>query len=153
MLYTPAPAAARQGKKKRGTISRGLMDHKSPRAKDRNMKDYTYLDGAYNAAGQPQATPGRADTAEIDSLKRRLREYVERITERSSKSKLYNCPLCGSGKAKKGIGFDIAENQVAFANEKAKELGLPCMFEAVNIYDEDCKSMPLSSPTKAFAIV
>ena len=43
--------------------------------------------------------------------------------------------LVKSGKAKKGIGFDIAENQVAFANEKAKELLLPCTFEAVNIYD------------------
>ncbi len=43
--------------------------------------------------------------------------------------------LVKSGKAKKGIGFDIAENQVAFANEKAKELQLPCVFEAVNIYD------------------
>lgn len=43
--------------------------------------------------------------------------------------------LVKSGKAKKGIGFDIAENQVAFANEKAKELRLPCEFEAVNIYD------------------
>ena len=41
------------------------------------------------------------------------------------------------GKASKGIGFDIAENQVAFANEKAKELNLPCVFEAVNIYDID----------------
>ena len=37
----------------------------------------------------------------------------------------------------KGVGFDIAENQVAFANEKAKELGLPCVFEAVIIYDID----------------
>ena len=45
--------------------------------------------------------------------------------------------LVKSGKAKKGIGFDIAENQVAFANEKAKELQLPCVFEAVNIYDID----------------
>lgn len=43
--------------------------------------------------------------------------------------------LVKSGKTKKGIGFDIADNQVAFANEKAKELGLPCAFEAVNIYD------------------
>ena len=43
--------------------------------------------------------------------------------------------LVKSGKAKKGVGFDIAENQVAFANEKAKELDLPCEFEAVNIYD------------------
>ena len=45
--------------------------------------------------------------------------------------------LVKSGKAKKGIGFDIAENQVTFANEKAKELQLPCVFEAVNIYDID----------------
>ena len=43
--------------------------------------------------------------------------------------------LVKCGKAKKGVGFDIAENQVAFANEKAKELQLPCEFEAVNIYD------------------
>lgn len=43
--------------------------------------------------------------------------------------------LVNSGKAAKGVGFDIAENQVAFANEKARELNLPCTFEAVNIYD------------------
>ena len=47
--------------------------------------------------------------------------------------------LAKSGKAAKGIGFDIAENQVAFANEKAKELNLPCTFEAVNIYDIDAR--------------
>ena len=45
--------------------------------------------------------------------------------------------LVKCGKARKGIGFDIAENQVAFANEKARELHLPCTFEAVNIYDLD----------------
>ena len=45
--------------------------------------------------------------------------------------------LVKSGKAAKGIGFDIAENQVAFANEKAKELGLPCEFVAANVYDID----------------
>ncbi len=45
--------------------------------------------------------------------------------------------LVKSGKAGKGIGFDIAENRIAFANEKAKELNLPCSFEAVNIYDID----------------
>ena len=45
--------------------------------------------------------------------------------------------LVKNGKASKGVGFDIAENQVAFANEKAKELNLPCKFEAVNIYDID----------------
>ena len=45
--------------------------------------------------------------------------------------------LVKNGKAAKGIGFDIAENQVAFANEKARELNLSCTFEAVNIYDID----------------
>ena len=45
--------------------------------------------------------------------------------------------LVKSGGARNGIGFDIAENQVAFANEKAKELNLPCIFEAVNVYDID----------------
>lgn len=45
--------------------------------------------------------------------------------------------LVKCGKALKGVGFDIAENQVAFANEKAKELGLPCEFVAANIYDID----------------
>ncbi len=43
--------------------------------------------------------------------------------------------LVVSGKAAKGIGFDIAENQVAFANEKARELNVPCRFVATNIYD------------------
>lgn len=45
--------------------------------------------------------------------------------------------LVKSGSAKKGIGFDIAENQIVFANEKAKQLNLSCIFEAVNIYDLD----------------
>ena len=45
--------------------------------------------------------------------------------------------LVKCGKAAKGIGFDLAENQVAFANEKAQELDLPCVFEAVNVYDLD----------------
>ena len=45
--------------------------------------------------------------------------------------------LVKSGKAKQGFGFDIAENQVAFAGEKARQLQLACTFEAVNIYDID----------------
>ena len=45
--------------------------------------------------------------------------------------------LVKSGRAASGIGFDIAENQIAFANEKARELDLPCTFEAVNVYDID----------------
>ena len=43
--------------------------------------------------------------------------------------------LVKCGNAEKGIGFDITENQVAFANRKAKELDLNCEFVAVNIYD------------------
>ena len=39
--------------------------------------------------------------------------------------------------AKEGIGFDIAENQVKFANEKAIELDLPCQFIATNVLDID----------------
>lgn len=35
--------------------------------------------------------------------------------------------------AQGGIGFDIAENQVDFANEKAKELVIPCEFVAGDI--------------------
>jgi SAM-dependent methyltransferase len=45
--------------------------------------------------------------------------------------------LVKCGNAAKGVGFDIAENQIAFANEKAKKLGLPCKFVAANIYDID----------------
>ena len=45
--------------------------------------------------------------------------------------------LVKSGRASRGVGFDIAENQVAFANKKAKDLQLPCEFVAVNIYDID----------------
>ena len=45
--------------------------------------------------------------------------------------------LIKSGRAASGIGFDIAENQVAFANEKARELDQPCTFEAINVYDID----------------
>ena len=37
--------------------------------------------------------------------------------------------------AAEGIGFDIAENMVSFANRTSAELALPCRFEAVNILD------------------
>ena len=45
--------------------------------------------------------------------------------------------LVKSSGAARGIGFDIAENQVAFANEKAGELSLPCEFIAVNVLEID----------------
>lgn len=39
--------------------------------------------------------------------------------------------------AREGIGFDIAENMVSFANEKAKALNVPCKFIATNVLDID----------------
>lgn len=45
--------------------------------------------------------------------------------------------LVKCGEAAKGVGFDIAENQVAFANEKARELNLNAEFVAANVYDID----------------
>jgi SAM-dependent methyltransferase len=43
--------------------------------------------------------------------------------------------LAHSGKAGACTGFDIAENQVAFARERAAELGLDCRFVATDILD------------------
>lgn len=43
--------------------------------------------------------------------------------------------LVQSSGAARGVGFDIAENQVAFAREKARELGLPCEFVAADILE------------------
>lgn len=45
--------------------------------------------------------------------------------------------LVASTGAKGGIGFDIAENMVDFANNTAKELEVPCKFVATNILDID----------------
>lgn len=37
--------------------------------------------------------------------------------------------------AKNAVGFDIAKNMIDFANEKAKELNLPCQFVEANILE------------------
>lgn len=39
------------------------------------------------------------------------------------------------GKAKKEIGFDIAKNQVEFANQKGGKLNIACEFVEKNIYE------------------
>ncbi len=44
--------------------------------------------------------------------------------------------LMGTG-ARRGVGFDIAENQIAFANETAKQLGMPCTFIAGDVLEID----------------
>lgn len=41
------------------------------------------------------------------------------------------------GKAKIGYGFDIAENQINFANHISKELNINANFIPINIYDID----------------
>jgi ubiquinone/menaquinone biosynthesis C-methylase UbiE len=43
--------------------------------------------------------------------------------------------LVKSSGAKEGFGFDIAENQTNYANQKANELGIRCKFIPVNILD------------------
>lgn len=43
--------------------------------------------------------------------------------------------LVKSTGATQGIGFDIADNQVKFANECGRKLNLPCEFKSTNIYD------------------
>jgi SAM-dependent methyltransferase len=41
--------------------------------------------------------------------------------------------ICRSAGARSGVGFDIAENMVAYANECARNLALPCRFVATDI--------------------
>ncbi len=43
--------------------------------------------------------------------------------------------LVKTANAKMGYGFDIADNQVCFANEKAIELQVPCTFISTNVLD------------------
>ena len=43
--------------------------------------------------------------------------------------------LVKNSRAKEGFGFDIAENQTDFANEKANELDISCKFIQTNILD------------------
>ena len=45
--------------------------------------------------------------------------------------------LVKTTKAAAGVGFDIAENMIAFADEKAQVLKLPCEFVATNILEID----------------
>ena len=45
--------------------------------------------------------------------------------------------LVKTTQAKEGIGFDIAENMVAYANDKAMQLSIPCSFVATNILEID----------------
>ncbi len=84
----------------------------------------------------------RIRTEDWPFFEREMAEGLKTIDVRGKTAGQFCCnngrellSLVKSGKAAAGIGFDIAENQVAFANAKAEELGLPCTFEAVNVYD------------------
>ncbi len=70
--------------------------------------------------------------------------FLSSIEKLSLKGKTIGHFCCNNGRellslmqsgADEGIGFDIAENQVAFANSKAKELSLNCRFISANILD------------------
>ncbi len=74
-------------------------------------------------------------------------EMIEILKKYELKGKSIGQFCCNNGRellslvkscgAAEGIGFDIAKNQVQFANEKAQELGLPCHFVAKNILELD----------------
>lgn len=75
------------------------------------------------------------------------KETIEVLKKYDLKGKSIGQFCCNNGRelislvkstgAAEGIGFDIAENQVKFANEKAAELKMPCHFVATNVLEID----------------
>lgn len=75
------------------------------------------------------------------------KETVEAIRKYNLHDKVIGQFCCNNGRellsivkstgARKGVGIDIAENQVEFAREKADELGIPCEFVAADILSMD----------------
>lgn len=73
------------------------------------------------------------------------KDMILKLKEYDFKGKVLAQFCCNNGRelmslvhtqqARAGYGFDIAENQIAFANEKAAELGLNCRFVAGNILE------------------
>lgn len=74
----------------------------------------------------------------VDDMKKTLRKYDLKgkdICQFCCNNGRELLSLVSTSGAASGTGFDIAENQILFAREKAEELGLPCNFTAVNIYE------------------
>jgi SAM-dependent methyltransferase len=76
------------------------------------------------------------------------KELIEELHEFDFNDKTVSQFCCNNGRellsimkfgAKQGIGFDIAENMVFFANETAKKTKINCQFIATNILDIDEK--------------
>lgn len=83
----------------------------------------------------------RLKTEDYPYLKR---ELIQEIKEFDFENRTVAQFCCNDGRellsifkagVKSGIGFDIAENMVFYANENAKELGFNCKFEATNILE------------------
>jgi len=73
---------------------------------------------------------------------------VDEIDQHDLKAKIIGHFCCNNGRellslmksgAKEGVGFDIAENQIAFANDTAKKLRAPCTFIACDVLKIDEK--------------
>ncbi len=86
----------------------------------------------------------RVKTEDYPFFEEDMKEVLKKVNTKGAVIGQFCCnngrellSLVKCGNAAKGVGFDIAENQIAFANEKAKKLGLPCKFVAANIYDID----------------
>ncbi|AQS06501.1 class I SAM-dependent methyltransferase [Clostridium beijerinckii] len=76
------------------------------------------------------------------------KELIEELLEFDFTNKTVSQFCCNNGRellsimkfgAKQGVGFDIAENMVSFANETAKKAKANCLFIATNILDIDEK--------------
>lgn len=73
------------------------------------------------------------------------RDTAEALSRLELKGKSIGHFCCNNGRellslvstagAREGVGFDIAENMVEFANSKAAALALPCKFVAANILE------------------
>lgn len=60
--------------------------------------------------GKDERGKGMDRQETTETLKRCLRDFVERITQRSKGRNMYNCPLCGSGNGHNGTGaFSIKD--------------------------------------------
>jgi ubiquinone/menaquinone biosynthesis C-methylase UbiE len=76
------------------------------------------------------------------------KELIEELQEFDFTDKTVSQFCCNNGRellsimkfgAKQGIGFDIAENMISFANETAKKTNTNCLFISTNILDIDEK--------------
>jgi len=83
----------------------------------------------------------RLQTETLPFLNPMLRQAVQALDLKGKTVAQFCCnngreilSVMGKGAAA-GVGFDIAENMVAFARETAEKAGIPCVFQACNILE------------------